>query len=123
MIKSSVVTDRTRPERRMTAKVLSIVSSTSKRPCGTVCHSSECTGTTHLPTNEVRALRASKVLGASNAGLRGTFRVQARCVGRGFLNGVDRTDNFRRAAAYVDHILNGEKPSELPVTCGCLPNV
>jgi putative tryptophan/tyrosine transport system substrate-binding protein len=37
--------------------------------------------------------------------------------------GVDRTDNFRRAAAYVDRILNGEKPSELPVTWGCLPSV
>ena len=29
--------------------------------------------------------------------------------------GVDRTDNFRRAATYVDRILNGEKPAELPV--------
>ena len=29
--------------------------------------------------------------------------------------GVDLTDNFRRAATYVDRILNGEKPSELPV--------
>jgi hypothetical protein len=29
--------------------------------------------------------------------------------------GLDVTDNFRRAAGYADRILNGEKPSELPV--------
>ena len=29
--------------------------------------------------------------------------------------GVSLGDNFRRAAAYVDRILKGEKPSELPV--------
>jgi ABC-type uncharacterized transport system substrate-binding protein len=29
--------------------------------------------------------------------------------------GVDQTDNFRRAASYVDRILKGEKPSELAV--------
>ena len=30
-------------------------------------------------------------------------------------HGIDATDNFSRAAAYADRILNGEKPADLPV--------
>jgi putative ABC transport system substrate-binding protein len=44
------------------------------------------------------------------------YRLSAFARDGGLLSyGVDLVDNFRRAAAYVDRILRGEKPGDLPV--------
>jgi putative ABC transport system substrate-binding protein len=42
------------------------------------------------------------------------FRQFAELVGL-LSYGVDRLENWRRAAGYVDRILKGEKPADLPV--------
>jgi putative ABC transport system substrate-binding protein len=50
------------------------------------------------------------------------YRLPAVYAGREFVTGgglmsfdPDRVDQYRRAAAYVDRILKGEKPADLPV--------
>jgi putative ABC transport system substrate-binding protein len=50
------------------------------------------------------------------------FRLPAIHTGRYYVEagglmsyGIDRVDEFRRAARYVDRILRGEKPADLPV--------
>jgi putative ABC transport system substrate-binding protein len=60
--------------------------------------------------------RAKIILFASRYRLPVVYPYRLFVEGGGLLSyGVDQTENFRRAATYVDRILKGTSPSELPV--------
>jgi putative ABC transport system substrate-binding protein len=53
---------------------------------------------------------------AAKFSLPAVYSARPYVVGGGLMSyGADRHDIFRRAAAYVDRILRGEKPGDLPV--------
>jgi putative ABC transport system substrate-binding protein len=60
--------------------------------------------------------RASIISAAARNDVPAVYDLSAYARDGGLLSyGVDRVDNWRRAAAYVDRILRGTKPAELPV--------
>ena len=60
--------------------------------------------------------RASIILAAARSNLPAVYYESPFARDGGLLSyGADRVDLFRRAASYVDRILRGAKPAELPV--------
>jgi putative ABC transport system substrate-binding protein len=60
--------------------------------------------------------RAPIIMAAARNKVPGVFHLSAYPRDGGLLSyGVDQVDTFRRAATYVDRILRGAKPGDLPV--------
>jgi putative ABC transport system substrate-binding protein len=60
--------------------------------------------------------RAPIILAAARNNVPAVYYISAFARDGGLLSyGLDQVDNFRRAASYVDGILRGEKPGDLPV--------
>ena len=60
--------------------------------------------------------RAPIILAAARNNVPAVYWVSDFAKDGGLLSyGIDQVDTFRRAASYVDRILRGEKPGDLPV--------
>jgi putative ABC transport system substrate-binding protein len=69
-----------------------------------------------MPDTLMVGHRASVISAAARNNVPAVYGLSEDAKDGGLLSyGVDRVDIFRRAATYVDRILRGEKPSELPV--------
>jgi putative ABC transport system substrate-binding protein len=69
-----------------------------------------------MPDNFMVAHRASIISAAARNNIPAIYNLSAFARDGGLLShGPDPVDNWRRAASYVDRILRGEKPGDLPV--------
>ena len=73
-------------------------------------------GLVALPDVFLNAHRAPIILAAARNNVPTFYHLSAFARDGGLLSyGVDRVDLYRRAASYVDRILRGAKPGDLPV--------
>ena len=69
-----------------------------------------------MPDAFTQAHRAPIILAASGNNVPAVYYTSEIARDGGLLSyGADQVDLFRRAASYVDRILRGEKPGDLPV--------
>jgi putative ABC transport system substrate-binding protein len=69
-----------------------------------------------MPDAFLVAHRAPIISGAARNNVPAVYAQSAFARDGGLLSyGDDRVDSYRRAASYVDRILRGEKPGDLPV--------
>ena len=69
-----------------------------------------------MPDGFMFGHRAPIILAAARNNVPAVYHLSAYARDGGLLSyGVDQVDTFRRGATYIDRILRGAKPAELPV--------
>jgi putative tryptophan/tyrosine transport system substrate-binding protein len=92
---------------RDTTELNSIVAAQAREPN---------TGLIVIPETFTLAHRVELISLAARQGLPAVYRLRFFAELGGLISyGIIQIDNFRRAATYADRVLNGAKPSELPV--------
>jgi putative tryptophan/tyrosine transport system substrate-binding protein len=92
---------------RSDAEIETVITSLGREPRG---------GLVVMPDSFMTVHRATAILLAARNNVPAVYSVSIFSRDGGLLSyGADRVDIFRRSASYVDRILRGAKPAELPV--------
>jgi putative ABC transport system substrate-binding protein len=92
---------------RSVAEIETVITSLGREPGGSIVV---------MPDVFVETHRGQIILSAARNNVPAVYSLSVFARDGGLLSyGPDRVDIFRRAASYVDRILKGEKPNELPV--------
>jgi putative ABC transport system substrate-binding protein len=92
---------------RSNAEIETVITSLGRQPGG---------GLVVMPDSFMSVHRATTILLAARNNVPAVYSVSLFSRDGGLISyGSDRVDNFRRSASYVNRILRGAKPAELPV--------